>query len=308
MNRCPITYELCEDQKYSAKGLKLLSPNLKGLNDLELTQEELLHESAARAVKLSIQGVQPKLSAKLNVAENKFEIVDKYGTYILKPQNPSFPQLPENEDLTMRMAKIAGIEIPIHGMIYSGEGALTYFIKRFDRYGKTQKRAVEDFAQLAGKSRDTKYDYSMEKIAVLIDKYCTFPVLEKVKLFRLTLFNYLTGNEDMHLKNYSILSREDKIELSPAYDLLNTTIAIKNPQDELALSLNGKKNKLTKKDLIEYWGKERLGLSERSIRGVCDRIVDSFQKWTDLIEISFLSSEMKQKYSDLLEKRKQILF
>lgn len=307
MNRCPITYELCGDQKCSTNGLKLLSPNLKRLNDLEFTQEELLHESAARAVKLSIQGVQPKLSAKLNIAESKFEIVDIFGTYILKPQNPSFPELPENEDLTMRMGEIAGIEIPLHGLVYSKEGSLTYFIKRFDRYGKTAKRTVEDFAQLAGKSRDTKYEYSMEKIVGLIDSYCTFPVLEKIKLFRLTLFNYLIGNEDMHLKNYSIITRDDKIELSPAYDLLNTSIAIRNPQEEIALPLNGKKSNFTKKDLIEYWGKEKLALSEKSIDGVYNHITASYKKWDELIEISFLSAGMKQKYSELLNKRKEIL-
>ena len=307
MNRCPITYELCGDQKYSVNGLKLLSPNLKKLNDLELTQEELLQESAARATKLSIQGVQPKLSARLSIAERKFEIVNKFGTYIFKPQNPSYPELPENEDLTMRMGKVIGIEIPLHGMVYSKEVSLTYFIKRFDRFGKTKKRAVEDFAQLAGKSRDTKYDYSMEKIAVLIDKYCTFPVLEKVKLFRLTLFNYLIGNEDMHLKNYSIITRDDKVELSPAYDLLNSTIALKNPQEEIALPVNGKKNNLTKKDLVEYWGMQRLGLSEKSIRGVYDQVVGSFREWNDLIEISFLSAAMKQKYFDLLKNRMNIL-
>jgi serine/threonine-protein kinase HipA len=307
MNRCPITYELCSDHKYSKNGLKLLSPNLHKLNDLELTQAELLYESAARAVKLSIQGVQPKLSSKLNITEGKFDIVDKFGTYILKPQNSSYPELPENEDLTMRMGDVIGIEIPLHGMVYSKEGALTYFIKRFDRYGKSNKRTVEDFAQLAGKSRDTKYDYSMEQIVSLIDKYCTFPVLEKIKLFRLTLFNYITGNEDMHLKNFSIITRDDKIELSPAYDLLNTSIALRAPQEEIALPILGKKNKLTKKDLIEYWGKDRLALSNKSINEVYDKITASYEKLNELIGISFLSKGMKQKYFDLLDIRKNVL-
>jgi serine/threonine-protein kinase HipA len=307
MNRCPITYELCSDHTYSKNGLKLLSPNLHKLNDLELTQAELLYESAARAVKLSIQGVQPKLSSKLNITEGKFDIVDKFGTYILKPQNSSYPELPENEDLTMRMGDVIGIEIPLHGMVYSKEGALTYFIKRFDRYGKSNKRTVEDFAQLAGKSRDTKYDYSMEQIVSLIDKYCTFPVLEKIKLFRLTLFNYITGNEDMHLKNFSIITRDDKIELSPAYDLLNTSIALRTPQEEIALPLRGKKNKLTKKDLMEYWGKDRLALSNKSINEVYDKITASYEKLNELIGISFLSKGMKQKYFDLLDIRKNVL-
>ncbi len=306
MNRCPITYELCENERYSKKGLKLLSPNLKTLSDLEFTQEELLIESAARATKLSIQGVQPKLSAKLNIYKGNFELVDRYGTYILKPQNPSFPQLPENEDLTMRMGEVAGIEIPLHGMVFSKDGALTYFIKRFDRFGKKKKLAVEDFAQLAGKSRDTKYEYSMEKIVLLLDNFCTFPLLEKIKLFRLTIFNYLTGNEDMHLKNFTLITRDEKVELSPAYDLLNSTIALRNPQEEFALPLRGKKSKIRRKDLIDYWGKERLQLSDKSIQGVIDQIYFAYDKWDELIRNSFLSAEMKQKYLDLVEIRRQI--
>lgn len=307
MNRCPITYELCGERKYLLKGLKFLSPKLIALNDLEFTQEELIRESAARAIKLSIQGVQPKLSAQLNISKNKFEIVDRFGTYILKPQNFLYPELPQNEDLTMRLAEIIDIKIPFHGMIYSKEGELTYFIKRFDRYGKHKKLSVEDFAQLSGKSRDTKYDYSMEKLAVLIDKYCTFPALEKVKLFRLSIFNYLIGNEDMHLKNYSIITYDNKIELSPAYDLLNTSIALTNPEEEFALPLNGKKRKLNKTDLIEYWGRQRLKLSEKSIGNTLDLINASYEKWNKLIEISFLSPAMKDKYYQLLEKRKSVL-
>jgi serine/threonine-protein kinase HipA len=307
MNRCPITYELCGERKYSLKGLKFLSPKLIALNDLEFTQEELIRESAARAIKLSIQGVQPKLSAQLNISKNKFEFVDRFGTYILKPQNLLYPELPQNEDLTMRLAEVIDIEIPFHGMVYSKEGELTYFIKRFDRYGKHKKLSVEDFAQLSGKSRDTKYDYSMEKLAVLIDKYCTFPALEKVKLFRLSVFNYLIGNEDMHLKNYSIITHDDKIELSPAYDLLNTSIALTNPEEEFALPLNGKKRKLNKTDLVEYWGRQRLKLSEKSIGNTLDLINASYEKWNKLIEISFLSRAMKDKYYHLLEKRKSVL-
>ena len=308
MNRCPITYELFGEKKYSERGLKLLNPTLKHLHDLELTQEELVRESNARAIKLSIQGVQPKLSARLNVTEQKFEIVDRNGTFIFKPQNNLYAELPENEDLTMRLAEKIGIEIPLHGMVYSKEGKLTYFIKRFDRYGKNKKLSVEDFAQLAGLTRDTKYDYSMEKLVAVIDWHCTFPALEKLKLFRITLFSYLTGNEDMHLKNFSLISCEDKIELSPAYDLLNTTIAIANPQEEFALPLNGKKNNLTSNDLIKYWGKERLRLSEKSVSNTVEKIESSLNDWHELIGISFLSGAMKEKYTSLLKDRKKILF
>lgn len=304
MNICPITYELCGNKKYSAKGLRLLSPKLKKLNDLSLTQEEQLKEAATRAVKMSIQGVQPKLSAKLRIKEERFEIVDRNGVYILKPQNNFYPELPENEDLSMRLAKLIGIEIPLHGLVYSIDGRFTYFIKRFDRYGKNKKLSLEDFAQLAGKSRETKYDFSMEKIIPLLERNCTFPLLEKIKLFRLTLFNYLIGNEDMHLKNYSIISRNNKIELSPAYDLLNTTIASKNVTEEIALPISGKKSNLTPKVLIKYWGKERLQLNENVISQIIEEIKKVQSKWEELIKISFLSNPMKEKYMDLLNSRR----
>jgi serine/threonine-protein kinase HipA len=308
MNTCPITYELCGDRKYSEEGLKLLSRSLTDLKDIPLTQEEQVKEAAVRAAKMSIQGIQPKLSARLNLTHNSFEIVDTGGTYILKPQNNYYPQLPENEDLSMRLAKFAGFDVPIHGMVYSAEGKLTYFIKRFDRYGRNKKYSLEDFAQLAGKSRDTKYGFSMEKLTVIMQQYCTFPVIEFAKLFRLTLFNFLIGNEDQHLKNFSLITRDNKVELSPVYDLINTTIALPNPQEEIALPLMGKKKNLTKKILIDYWGKERLGINEKVISNICEEIKASITIWHEQIQKSFLSSDMKEKYSQLISERYKILF
>lgn len=307
MNVCPITYEPCGDKKYSVKGLKLLSSTLEVLSDLPFTQEEQLKEAASRAVKMSIQGVQPKLSARLKVKAKMFEVVDRYGDYILKPQSNFYPEVPENEDLSMRMAHIAGIEIPLHGLVYSIDGRFTYFIKRFDRYGKKKKRSLEDFAQLAGKSRETKYDFSMEKIVAILDEYCTFPVIEKVKLFRLTLFNFLIGNEDMHLKNYSLITMNNKVELSPGYDLLNTTIALPNPQEEIALPLAGKKRNLNHKVLINYWGKERLGLNDMVINQVVSTFTKVQDEWERLINISFLSQKMKENYLELMNSRRERL-
>jgi len=307
MNVCPLTYEPCGDKKYSAKGLKLLSSTLKDLNDLPCTQEEQLKEAASRAVKMSIQGVQPKLSARLKVKEKIFEVVDRYGDYILKPQSNFYLEVPENEDLSMRLAHSAGIEIPLHGLVYSIDGRFTYFIKRFDRYGKKKKRSQEDFAQLAGKSRETKYDFSMEKIVSILDEHCTFPVIEKVKLFRLTLFNFLIGNEDMHLKNYSLITRNNKVELSPGYDLLNTTIALPNPQEEIALPLAGKKRNLNNRVLIDYWGNERLGLNDVVINQVVSTFTKVQDEWERLINISFLSQKMKGSYLELLNSRRKRL-
>jgi serine/threonine-protein kinase HipA len=257
----------------------------------------------ARATKMSIQGVQPKLSARLNVSAGIFEIADQGGTFIIKPQNDLYEELPENEDLTMRLAALAGIEIPLHGMIYSKDGSRSYFIKRFDRLPKKKRVAVEDFAQLTGQTRETKYSSSMEKVAGVLDQFCTFPLIEKQKLFRLTIFNFLCGNEDMHLKNFSLIRRNGKVEISPSYDLLNTTIAMSNPQEEFALTLAGRKSKITKENLIDYFGSERLGLTPIVIEKTLQEIENQKLKWYKQIQISFLSEEMKKKYVELMSLR-----
>ena len=307
MNTCPITYQPCEG-RYSIQGLKRLSRRLDDLEDLPYTAGEQIHEAAVRAPKMSVQGIQPKLSATLNVSRQQFEVVDIGGHYILKPQNPQFPQLPENEDLSMRLAGAVGIDVPLHGLVYSKDGSFTYFIRRFDRIGRNKKIAVEDFAQLLGLSRETKYDASMEKVAAVIEKYCTFPALEKIKLFKLTLINYLIGNEDMHLKNFSLVTREDKVELSPAYDIINTTIALANPQEEIALPLMGKKRKLDRFNLIDYFGRDRLKLTDLAIKTVLEKIESAFELWVQLIFRSFLLPELKDKYSKLVEARKTALW
>ena len=308
MNRCPIIYKPCGENLYTEKGLKLLAPTLKTLAILDFSAEELRAEAMQRASKMSIQGVQPKLSAILNIKNGIFEIADKNGRYILKPQHFIFPELPQNEDLTMRLAASIGIEVPLHGLVYSKDGSLTYFIKRFDRIARKDKIAVEDFAQLAGMSRDTKYNYSMEKLVKLIDDYCTFPAIEKAKLFKLVLFNFLVGNEDMHLKNYSIIIGDGKVELSPAYDLLNTTIVLKGEIEEIALSVKGKKSNLNHEVLIDYFGKERCLLTDKIVERTLETIHNMLPSWFEMIEISFLSAEMKEKYINLLNRRVKVLF
>ncbi len=307
MNLCPISYTPCGEKRYSEAGLKLLGAGLKNLNDLEYTAEELRKEAFIRAAKMSVQGVQPKLSAVLSVKNEKFILADKGGKYILKPQHEYYHQLPENEDLTMRLADEIGLEIPVHGLLWSGDNTLTYFIKRFDRKGQNGKIPVEDFAQLAGLTRDTKYDYSMEKIVRLVDDYCTFPAIEKIKLFKLVLFNFLTGNEDGHLKNFSIITENNQTRLSPCYDLVNTTIVLQKQDEEIALPLKGKKKRLTCNLLVDYFGMERCELTLKSIDKVLGTIESAITKWKALIDISFLSEEMKEKYLDLLNKRLNIM-
>jgi serine/threonine-protein kinase HipA len=308
MNYCRITYEPCGEKAYSLQGLNLLSKRLKDLESLPFSADEQRREAVLHKEKMSIQGVQPKLGAHLNVRKNAFELSDVGSTFILKPQNIDFPHLPDNEAVTMQMARICGIEAPISGLIGSKDDSLTYFIRRFDRLTKGQKLAVEDFAQLTGNDRELKYRSSMEKVAEVITEFCSFPALEKVKLFRLTLFNFLVGNEDAHLKNWSLITRNGKIELAPAYDLLNSTIVLRGPNiEEFALPLAGKKRKLTRELLVDYYGRERLKLSEKSI----EQVLNDFQKaeveWERLLSVCFLSPDLKEKYKELLHQRKQIL-
>ncbi len=306
MNRCPITYELCGNNKYSEKGLRMIAPKLTHLNDLPYTAAELRQEAANRAKKLSIQGVQPKLSATISVVEQEFKIVDQFGTYIIKPQNDLFPELPQNEDVTMRMAKVFGLDVPFHGMIYAKDGSLSYFIKRFDRYGKGKKLATEDFAQLTGNTRDTKYRFTMEKLVPVIDEFCSFPAIEKADFFKRILFCYVTGNEDMHLKNFSLITKNGKTTLTPIYDFLNSSIVIKNPEEEIALTLKGKKSNLKASDFMDYYAKDRLQLNEKTIATILEQLQKATPKWKELLEISFLSDEMKEKYLGLLGVKTQM--
>jgi serine/threonine-protein kinase HipA len=194
MNRCPLTYLPCDTGKYSPEGLRRLHRNLIALEDLPYSAQEQRTEAAGRMRRMSIQGVQPKLSAQLDPPGARFNLVDTGGTYIIKPQSDTYRFVPENEDLTMYMAAACGIETPWHGLIWSRDGSLSYVVRRFDRLPKNRKLAVEDFAQLAGLSRDTKYDYTTEKMIRIIEQYCSFPVLEKLKFFRLLLFCFFTGN------------------------------------------------------------------------------------------------------------------
>lgn len=308
MKRCPITYEEIETAaKYSKKGLRQLSPALKELGDFPYSAEERRREAEARSIKLSIQGIQPKLSAVLNIKNSTFEVVDQGGRYILKPQVERFKRLPENEDLTMKLASAVGIEVPLHGLIYSKDGSLTYFIRRFDRSGHKTKLHLEDFAQLSGQSRDTKYNSSMEKVAELLD-LCTFPAIEKLKLFKRTLFAFLVGNEDMHLKNFSLIVKNDKIELSPAYDMVSSTLVLAAPKEELALPIRGKKRRLTRNDFVQYFALDHLGISQ----GASQQTLEEFQAvlpgWEKLIFRSFLPTSTQKAYLEIIQERYRRLF
>lgn len=308
MKRCPITYDIIDNElRYSALGVKRLSRQLKDIKEIPLTAAEMRREAQRRAVKMSIQGVQPKISAILRVKESRFELVDLHGQYIIKPQNSDFAELPENESLTMKMAESVDIEVPVFGLVYCKDNSFSYFIKRFDRVGRKGKLALEDFAQLSGKHRDTKYDASIELLIKVIDKYCTYPMVDRIKLFMRIIFNFLVGNEDMHIKNYSLISRNNKVELSPAYDLVNSTIVLTHTLEESALPLRGKKNRLNKEDFIEYLASERLSINSSVIHDILNQFKQAMPGWIKLVEISFLSDNMKEAYINTINRRRKVL-
>ena len=313
MSHCPITYEPCSNRLYSSAGLRLLSVNLQVLHDFPYDAEQQRQEAVIRAGKMSIQGDQPKLSVRLNAKVGKFEVVDRGGRYIIKPQHGTYPSLPENEGLTMHLAGICGIDVPISGLVRCSDGSWSYFVRRFDRAGHNHKVPLEDFAQLAGRNRGTKYDFSMERLIKVIDEYCTFPMLEKVQLFKRSLFNFLVGNEDMHLKNFSLITRKGKVELAPAYDYLSTTVAFLalgkriETIEEVALPLQGKKRGLKRNTWIQYFGRERLALPDKIIDTVLADLESAGPIWRTRVSQSFLPSEQKDLYDELLTRRVSLL-
>ena len=249
--------------------------------------------------------MQPKLSVRLDGSQSTFVIVEKRGRFILKPQNLLHDNLPENEDLTMRLAAAGGIEVPFHGLIRCTDGTLSYVIRRFDRRGRSEKIAVEDFTQLAGKTRDTKYDFSVERMLDLMDRHMTFPLVEKQRLLKLLVFNFLVGNEDGHLKNFSMIVTDGARRLAPAYDLVNTTLALgKTAREEAALPLHGKKRGLARGDFLRYLAAERMGLADRAVERVLAEIIAALPQWYTLVRASFLPQAARDEYCRLLDDRR----
>ena len=257
----------------------------------------------------TLTGVQPKLSLNLQKHEGgqRLTIVGLWGAYIFKPQTSLFSELPENEDLTMHLAEMAGIRTAQHSLIHLADGSLGYLTRRMDRDAIGNKLPMEDFCQLTERQTEYKYRSSYEQVAKAIARYSSVPQLDMVNFYEVLLFCWLTGNNDMHLKNFSLLSlAEGRYELSPAYDLLN--VAIVNPADteELALTLNGKKKRIARKDFIEAASK--VGISEKIIDGLLAHFEQCWPAWESKIDESFLSDEMKEQYKSLvLSRMKRIM-
>jgi len=304
MRRCLFTYEpLKKDEvNYSLESLKKLSKKLTGLNIFPYDQNEQIEIAQRMVKKISIQGVQPKFSVILDEKEQAFKEIDNNGKYILKPQVQQYKQLPENEDLTMHLVGMTGVKTPWHGLVKCSDDTLSYVIKRFDRVGK-DKIPMEDFSQLTGASRDTKYDVSLEKVADTIEQYCTYPTIDFFNLFQRIILAFILGNEDFHLKNISILTVNKKVQLSPVYDFVNSTIANPHAEEEMALSIGGKKKGFTRDDLLVDYAQHYLYLPKAKVEKETQRLISFIPEWNKLIDKSFLDDASKAKYKKLIKER-----
>lgn len=257
---------------------------------------------------VSVTGVQPKISLeteKLSRNHSRFTIVGLWGNYILKPPVKEYPEMCEIEDLTMHLASLLKIKVAKHSLIRLKSGEICYITRRFDRVKKL-KLHVEDMAQLTGKLTEYKYKGSMEKVASIVAEFSSSPGLDLYGLYELTLFSFLTGNADMHLKNFSLLTGiDDEIRLSPAYDLLSTKLLIPEDKEQLALTINGKKNRLTYKDFRAFGLK--LQIPEKSLETARKKFISNRENVTQFIEKSFLSNTAKEKYLTLYDERLNLL-
>ncbi|MGV0940009.1 HipA domain-containing protein [Empedobacter sp. ULE_I140] len=311
MKKCLSCYkELAENEidfhsKCSKKIFGSINPPSIDFDSKQL--EELAKELIVKSV--TVTGVQPKLSLNLISDINKqsrFTIVDLEGNYILKPASKEYIDLPENEDLTMHLAELVKIKTATHTLIRLKSGELAYLTKRFDRKNQ-DKIAVEDFCQLTENLTEHKYRGSIEKIGKLIYQLTKNSGFEAQKLFEIVLFNYLTANADMHLKNYSLIENDfNEYELSPAYDLLNTLLLIPNDKEESALTINGKKNRLKIEDFNQL--AKTLKIPNKSVESIYKRFIKIRLKWIDFVEISFLNKDTKQAYIETLNTRFNKLF
>ena len=271
---------------------------------LEYRREDL-DALAAQVIQAqtSLTGVQPKLSLNLHKHEgcNRLTIVGLWGDFIFKPQTDAYPELPENEDLTMHMAEAARIKVVPHSLIRLADGSLGYITRRIDRTKKGEKIDMEDMCQLTLHPTEYKYKSSCEQIAKTIDAYSSMPKLDLVNFMQVLLFSFITGNNDMHLKNFSLYRPKKLYQLTPAYDLLNVAIANRKDKEELALTLNGKKSHLRLSDFLK--ASATMGIEENVILKLFASIKNALPAWTELINNSFLSEDMKEAYLVLIDKR-----
>jgi serine/threonine-protein kinase HipA len=268
------------------------------LDEMEKLAKDIVDRS------ISVPGVQAKLSMSIDKStkdksNNRLTVVGALGgNYIFKPPTARFSEMPENEHLTMRIAELLGMKVVPSSLIRLKSGELGYITKRIDRHDDIKIHMLDMF-QIT--EAFDKYKGSMEKIGKAIHLYSENTLLDSLFLFEITLFSFLTGNNDMHLKNFSMIENPRGWTLAPAYDLLNVAIILPEDEEELALTLSGKKKKL-KREHFEQFAQE-LGLTTKQIKGVFNRFEAKWNEIFELIDASFLSNASNNKYKELMDNR-----
>lgn len=306
--KCLYCYELLQDSTSDFHEAcnkrffgQLKTPVLAyDLNELQNLATQIIQSQ------MVVTGVQAKVSLSLykNAEKNltkKLTIVGLYGDYILKPPSNHYEQLPELEAATMRMADACGLNVVPHSLVYLQDKTLCYITKRVDRTRKTKLR-MEDMCQLSERLTEDKYKGSHEQVAKLILKYSSNPLLDVSNFYEQVLFSFFTGNSDMHLKNFSLLEKEGLgMVLSPAYDLVPTALVNTADTEELALTLNAKKRKLKYNDFLSAF--ENGGLSKKVLDNTLELFYYCKPEMLAVLERSFVSDALKNKYNSLVESR-----
>jgi len=272
---------------------------------LDIEYSKMMGLAAEMAGKMSISGVQEKVSLRLSEDKSCLEIAPAGGRYILKPEPSRFAFLPQNEHLTMRLAELAGIETPPFGLVELKDKAIAYVIKRFDRLDDGTKLQVEDFCQLDEKPMRDKYQGSGELCIRILRKYATEPLIEIRKLFKMLLFSWWASNGDQHLKNFSLIRALDgRWRLAPAYDLICTRLPI--PSDrELAMPILGKKSNLAKQPWLDF--AEYSHIPQRAAARLLQEQIDALEPSLRCIEASFLPRDLKEQYQEIVQQNTELL-
>ena len=312
MAKCLYCYkELCEGERDLHKACSGKICGTSSVPELPYTRENLtdLAKQVIRS-QTTLTGVQAKLSLDINKGKKnetgRFTIVGLWGRYILKPQTERFAHLPELEDLTMHLAELAKMLVVPHSLVRFADGELCYITRRIDRTDKGDKLPMEDMCQLTERLTEHKYKGSYEQIAKAILRYSSVPKLDMTNYWEQVIFSWITGNADMHLKNFSLYSKKQgEYVLAPAYDMLSTALVMPEDTEELALTLNGKKRKIKKEDFIISM--RASGLNDKVIENILTKFIMSKNKWFEFIDMSFLPDHMKDRFKVLITEKLDIL-
>ncbi len=264
--------------------------------------------------RMSVTGVQAKLSLDIDHGirgkKDKLTIVGLWGHYILKPQSEVYTSMPELEDLTMKMAKVAGIETVRHSLIRMADGELAYITKRIDRGKDGERYSMLDLCQLSNRLTEHKYRGSYNQLADTIKLYSAAGGLDVQKFWTIVVFSFITGNSDMHCKNFSLIDTKDGrgYTLSPAYDLLAVLLTGLEDSNELAMTLTGAGvddsafiGGYNRASFMEAM--QQTGIPVRVQNRIIDKLTEKKEHWFTLIDNSFLSEDLKNRYKAFIRGR-----